>query len=138
MDSAPSEDHRILVVDDERIQRLLLTRGVETLGFHADAVADLAEAARLLSERRYEVILLDLALGESEGVSLLQAVRESGCDPVVIFVSRLDERLRTACMRLASALGLRVAGTLQKPLSLPALRTLLAENPVREAPACAT
>jgi CheY-like chemotaxis protein len=67
MGSDTNDTQRILVVDDERIQRLLICRGVEALGFKADAVADLEQAAQRLAERSYDVVLLDLALGETEG-----------------------------------------------------------------------
>ena len=54
---------------------------------------------------RYDAILLDLSLGESDGISLLQAVRDSVSDPVVVIVSGLEDRVRTASFRLAEGLG---------------------------------
>ncbi|MGE0224406.1 MAG: EAL domain-containing protein [Acetobacteraceae bacterium] len=134
LDSIQPPPQRLLVVDDERIQRLILTRGAEALGYQADSAATLEEAAEFLAQRRYQVVLLDLSLGESEGISLLQAVRNSVSDPVVIFISRLDERVRTASMRLATALGLRVAGALAKPLTPTALRDVLTHAPTSQAP----
>ncbi len=131
MDHATNEQRRILVVDDERIQRLIITRGAEALGYRAESAATLEEAAEHLAQLRYDVVLLDLSLGESDGISLLQAVRDSISDPVVIFISHLDERVRTASPRLAPALGLRVGGALQKPLSPAALRALLIDAPAR-------
>jgi CheY-like chemotaxis protein len=53
---------RLLVVDDERIQRLIVTRVVESLGFVVDGAADLDEAAGWLSRRRYDAVVLDLSL----------------------------------------------------------------------------
>jgi len=71
---------RLLVVDDERIQRLIVTRAVESVGFTMDGAADLDEAAEWLSRRRYDAIVLDLSLGAREGVSLLHALRSGGAD----------------------------------------------------------
>ena len=135
MQRQASDDRRLLVVDDEKVQQTIIARSAASLGFRADTAATLEEAAILLAGSRYDVVVLDLSLGESEGVSLLQAVRASASDPVVIFVSRLDERVRTASTRLASALGLRVAGALEKPLMPGMLRRLLAEAPLRAASA---
>lgn len=131
MESGPSAARRLLVVDDERIQRMIVSRAVEALGFVADAAATLEEAAQHLSERRYDAVVLDLSLGESEGISLLQALRASSSDPTLIFISRLDDRVRTASMRLAAALGLRVAGALEKPVAPGVLREMLRHAPVR-------
>jgi CheY-like chemotaxis protein len=44
---------RLLVVDDERIQRLIVTRAVESVGFTVDGAADLDEAAEWLSRRNF-------------------------------------------------------------------------------------
>ena len=75
--------------------------------------------------------MLDLSLGETEGISLLRALRDGTSDPILIFLSRLDERVITASLRLASGMGLRVAGMLQKPASPVALRALLRDAPAR-------
>ena len=75
--------------------------------------------------------MLDLWLGETEGISLFRALRDARNDPTLIFISRLDERVITASLRLAVGLGLRVAGMLQKPASPCALRELLRDAPPR-------
>ncbi|OJW26252.1 MAG: hypothetical protein BGO51_09175 [Rhodospirillales bacterium 69-11] len=124
---------RLLVVDDERIQRLIVARAVEALGFQTDAAATLQEAADHLVRQRYDAVVLDLSLGEAEGISLLQGLRDAGGDPLVIFISRLDSRVRIAAMRLAAAFGLRVAGALEKPVAPAALRALLRTPPPRHA-----
>jgi EAL domain-containing protein (putative c-di-GMP-specific phosphodiesterase class I)/ActR/RegA family two-component response regulator len=128
--STPSK--RLLVVDDERIQRMIIMRAVAPLGYAVDAAATLHDAAAHLAEHLYDAVVLDLSLGETEGISLLRAIRDGGSDPTIIFISRLDERVRTASVRLAAGMGLRIAGTLQKPASPGALRTLLLDAPTRQ------
>ena len=129
MDIPPLLPKRLLVVDDERVQRMIIVRAVAPLGYAADAASSLADARAYLAEYQYDVIVLDLALGESEGISLLRACRESSGDAVIVFISRLDERVRSAAVRLAGGMGLRVAGTLQKPVSPAALRQMLLSVP---------
>jgi EAL domain-containing protein (putative c-di-GMP-specific phosphodiesterase class I)/FixJ family two-component response regulator len=135
VNSGPYVSRRLLVVDDERIQRLIIARAVGNLGFVADAAASLDDALACLGDRAYDVVILDLSLGETDGISLLQALRDCGCDPVVIFISRLDDRIRIASMRLATAFGLRVAGSLHKPVAPAALRDMLLQTPPRPAAA---
>jgi EAL domain-containing protein (putative c-di-GMP-specific phosphodiesterase class I) len=120
------------VVDDERIQRMIIARAAASMGYAADSAGTLEDATTLLATYRYDAVVLDLSLGESEGISLLQALRKSLSDPVLVFVSRLDDRVRAASMRLAVALGLRVAGAIQKPVSPAILRNLLLDAPARE------
>ncbi len=125
-------DKRLLVVDDERVQRMLVTRTVAPMGYTVDDAANLAEAAAHLMQHSYDAVVLDLSLGETEGISLLRALREGKGDPILIFLSRLDERVITASLRLASGMGLRVAGMLRKPASPVALRALLRDAPARQ------
>ena len=80
-----------------------------------------------MSAYRYDAVVLDLSLGESDGIALLQALRDSLSDPVLILISGLDERVRSASARLARALDLRVAGAIQKPVS-PAAMPILADG----------
>jgi EAL domain-containing protein (putative c-di-GMP-specific phosphodiesterase class I)/ActR/RegA family two-component response regulator len=123
---------RLLVVDDERLQRMLVVRAVTPMGYAVDAAADLPDARAYLAEFQYDAVILDLSLGEAEGISLLRALREAKGDPILIFLSGLDERVITASLRLAAGMGLHVAGMLQKPASPFALRTLLRDAPVRK------
>jgi EAL domain-containing protein (putative c-di-GMP-specific phosphodiesterase class I) len=120
---------RLLVVDDERVQCALVRRAVAPMGFLVDAVADLRDATAHLMRTRYEAVVLDLSLGETEGISLLRALRDGNGDPVLIFLSGLDERVITASLRLAANMGLRVAGMLRKPMSPGALRAMLRDAP---------
>jgi DNA-binding response OmpR family regulator len=107
---------RLLVVDDEPVQCLIVTRATAALGFAAESAASLEEAIGRIARYRYDVIVVDLSLGEHEGISLLRTIAASPADPVVIFISRLDDRVRAASIRFASELGLRVAGALPKPV----------------------
>jgi EAL domain-containing protein (putative c-di-GMP-specific phosphodiesterase class I) len=131
VDQLPPSPKRLLVVDDERVQCMLVTHAVAPMGYAVDAVADLTDATAHLLAHHYDAVILDLSLGETEGISLLRALRDARSDPILIFLSRLDERVLTASLRLAMGMGLRVAGMLQKPTSPCALRALLRDAPVR-------
>ncbi len=122
---------RVLIVDDDQLQQVTLTRRLRALGIPSDGATTLAQAAGHLSATRYDAVLLDLSLGESDGISLLQAVRDSVSDPVVVIVSGLEDRVRNASFRLAEGLGLRVAGPLRKPATQDDLRRILDDLPSR-------
>ena len=79
----------------------------------------------------YDAVLLDLSLGEEDGISLLQALRDSLSDPAVVIISGLEDRVRSASFRLAEALGVRVGGSLRKPVRQDDLRRVLEVLPSR-------
>ena len=120
---------RLLVVDDEAVQRLIVARAAETLGLAADGAATLAEAVERVQAVAYDVVVLDLGLREHDGIEFLRSLREARSDAALVFVSGFDERVRQSAARLAAALGLRVAGTLGKPLLVDRLVALLRELP---------
>lgn len=62
---------KILVVDDDVTLRKLLEATLEASGFQCDSVADLAAMRKAIRERSYDAILLDLILGDEDGLSAI-------------------------------------------------------------------
>ena len=115
----------LLVVDDELVQRLIVSRMAEKIGYAASSVATLEEAAGLLQKRDVDVVVLDLSLRDRDGIEWLRDIARFGRNPVLIFISGFDGRVRETAARLAMALGLRVAGTLAKPVRYDALLAMI-------------
>ena len=70
--SGAAEDARILLVDDDPNQREMYQRRLERKGFRVD-LADGADAAvACLKEEPPQVIVLDIAMPERDGLSALQ------------------------------------------------------------------
>jgi len=132
--SSEGSTHRLLVVDDEAVARLIVARAAAALGIATDGVATLAEAVERVQTTAYDVVVLDLGLRDHDGIELLRCLCAAGSEAALVFVSGFDQRVRLAAARLAAALGLRVAGTLGKPLLVEHLMALLREFPER---ACA-
>ena len=124
----PYPTRHLLMVDDEQPQCVLVARTVAGLGYATDIAETLEQAFAQLAVRRYDAVLLDLSLAE-EAVNLLHALRNMAAQASIVLVSRLDDRLRATSLWLASALGLRVAGALSKPIIPAALHVLLRDAP---------
>ncbi len=83
----------VLVVDDDRVNRLLLTRSLEREG-HRVSVADNGRTALgLLGEDPPDVVLLDIVMPELDGVSVLERIKgDSALQHLpVIMISAIDE-----------------------------------------------
>ena len=77
---------RVLIVDDDPVQRRLLDNMVRKFG-HEPAVTDSGEeAARLLaSGERFDCVVLDLVMPDLDGLGVLARLREAG-NPVPVIV----------------------------------------------------
>jgi adenylate cyclase len=84
---------RVLVVDDDPLNRMLLTRSLEHEGHRVGSAATGQEALEILRENPFDVVLLDIVMPELDGVAVLERLKR---DPVlqhvpVIMISAVDE-----------------------------------------------
>jgi adenylate cyclase len=84
---------RVLVVDDDRVNRMLLTRSLEREGHTVRCAENGLEALELLRDDPGDVVLLDIVMPELDGVSVLERVKSDPAlqDVPVIMISGLDE-----------------------------------------------
>jgi signal transduction histidine kinase len=90
---ADAEPGRILVVDDDEVNREMLLRQLARQRHEVSTAPDGPTALALLRERRFDIMLLDLMMPGMNGFEVLEAVK---ADPAlsgvaVILVSALDE-----------------------------------------------
>ncbi len=76
------------VEDDPDIQRVVAAIAVDFAAF--EFAGTLAEARAILAERRFDLVLLDLALPDGCGVDLLHEIRARGPRPRVVIFSATD------------------------------------------------
>src|SRR5512134_3767452 len=67
---------KILVVDDDRATRHLLTKLLTRAGFAATAARDGRDALTRLQNDRYDLMLLDIWMPRMTGLDLLAALRK--------------------------------------------------------------
>lgn len=79
----------VLIVEDDELVGDGLKRGLEALGQTADWVTTAAAADSALAMVAFDVVVLDLGLPDSDGLSLLQRWRRQGIDvPVLVLTAR--------------------------------------------------
>jgi class 3 adenylate cyclase len=71
---------RLLVVDDNKVNRLLLSRNVELLGHRAAAAENGRVALEMLRREAFDLVLLDIAMPEMDGFQVLEQLI---ADPVL-------------------------------------------------------
>jgi CheY-like chemotaxis protein len=84
---------RVLVVDDQELNRNLLARRVEHAGYRATCVGSGEEALARLQTEPYDLVLLDIRMPGMDGFSVLRAIRSDPqlADTAVMMVSALND-----------------------------------------------
>jgi DNA-binding response OmpR family regulator len=78
---------KVLIVDDNAIERLMLSKMIESIGYEPIAAADIATAIPLLTSHQFTAALLDIELPEQDGFALLKYLVElSAANPYPILM----------------------------------------------------
>lgn len=86
-----SETSHILVVDDDRDIRTLLSEYLEKNGYKASAVAEGKAMKRLLEHTHVDLIVLDLMLPGEDGLSLCRELRKNSQVPIIMLTALGDD-----------------------------------------------
>jgi adenylate cyclase len=79
---------RVLVADDNRVNRLLLCRSLELMGHQVSAAANGRAALEMLRQQPFDLLLLDLAMPELDGFGVLQErAGDAGLREVAVIVT---------------------------------------------------
>jgi len=123
--AAVDERFHLLVVDDDTVHRMIICRVAAKIGYVPAEAASFEDAARLLRERTYDCISLDLSLGRRGGVDVLRLLAELNCKTPVIIISGTDAEMRAEAMEIAEQLAINTYEPLPKPVNLAELRRSL-------------
>jgi len=108
----PSSAARVvLVIEDDRGDRRWLTSTLESAGYAVESAATGAEALRLLKQRPFAAITLDLMLPDMSGWEVLRRARSGGLNrqvPVIVVTVLADQ---------GAAIGFAIHDFLEKPVN---------------------
>ncbi|MCK9564089.1 MAG: PAS domain S-box protein, partial [Bacteroidales bacterium] len=116
-------DHRILVVEDDDMNRKVIIEQLRLLGYTAEVAADGGSALALWRERHHGLILSDLHMPEMDGYDFVHALRSEERPPVHTPVIALTANAMHGEESRALARGFD--DYLTKPVSLAALEAVL-------------
>ncbi len=83
---------RILIVDDERHMRELISRVVKTEGYTCTMASNGMEARELLAAIPFDLLICDITMPIMGGMELLNEIKSVSSDLAVIMVTAVDDR----------------------------------------------
>ena len=94
---------KILVVDDQRNMRTTLAMMLRAAGYEVDEASDGNEGADKGGRGAYDVVITDLRMGASDGLTVLRAVKEShGSTEVIVMTAYGTIESAVEAMRLGA------------------------------------
>jgi EAL domain-containing protein (putative c-di-GMP-specific phosphodiesterase class I)/FixJ family two-component response regulator len=119
---------RVVVVEDHGFQRRMALRLLADLGVgDVHEAADGGSALDLLQDLAQppDVVLVDLDMPGMDGIEFIGHVAQRRLARGVALVSALDPALLNTVQTMARAYGLRVLGSVEKPLTVDKLQAVL-------------
>ena len=118
---------RLLLIDDEPALADFMADAASGCGFEPVVTSDDEQFREEFIATRPDMVALDLGMPGMDGVELLRFLAEQDYGSPVLIVSGFDRRVLESAFRLGEALGLNMAGHLEKPVRLERLETMLSE-----------
>jgi two-component system, OmpR family, response regulator len=88
----PQTEGGLLVVDDEPFLRDAVAASLRFLGFEVTTAETGASALRLVRDRPFDLVVLDVMLPDADGFEVVRRLRRDGCRVPVIFLTARDTR----------------------------------------------
>jgi len=82
-----SEKPNILIVDDEEVVRRSYSRVLSGAHCHTESAVNGDEALRALSNKPFDVVLLDLRMPGQDGISVLKAIKQHWPESEVVVIT---------------------------------------------------
>ncbi|MDH7510622.1 MAG: response regulator [Methanolinea sp.] len=94
---------KILVIDDSRFQRKLISSVLEEKGYQVLTAGDGREGFAVARQESPDLVICDLLMPGIDGFNFLRMVREEGlATPVLVFTSDIQKTTRDICLELGA------------------------------------
>ncbi|MCB1307612.1 MAG: response regulator, partial [Leptospiraceae bacterium] len=114
---------RILVVEDEPVNRLLAGKILENMGHHVSEASDGHTALQMIQHNVFDLILMDMEMPGIDGyetsvrIRMLELEKNLARQPILAVTAHSSQETRERCLRAG------MDGYLSKPIHIDALRT---------------
>jgi EAL domain-containing protein (putative c-di-GMP-specific phosphodiesterase class I)/ActR/RegA family two-component response regulator len=119
---------RVLVIDDDHMVGRMLVSHIRAAGYEATLTDDPDQFIQLATEWQPTHVFVDLVMGDTDGLAVLNRLAASNVDAAVVIQSGMGGRVLDAARQVAQANGLPYAGVLSKPFTRADVAAVLANS----------
>jgi len=95
-------NEQILIVDDNEDIRDFVRTALEPEGYNIVEVAEGTSALKKIHETEPDLIILDLSIGQPDGMEVCRSIRKSSTVPIIILTSHTDEMDEAMCLAIGA------------------------------------
>ena len=117
----------LLQIDDEPALAEFLADAARGCGFEPVVTSNDSEFREQFLGAQPDMVALDLGMPGMDGVELLRFLAAENYRAPVLIVSGFDRRVLDSAFRLGEAIGLTMAGPVEKPVRLEDLEGVLSQ-----------
>ena len=120
-ESLVANEFTVLVVDDNKVIRELVTRQLAKLGAQSETAVNGIEAIDKLADRTFDIVLMDVQMPEMDGIAATQEVRrrETELNKHTIIIALTGHGSRVECLEAG------MDDFIAKPMNINTLKTTL-------------
>lgn len=126
------DELNILVVEDDDFQREMLVNLFRSLGVRSISGAtngkQALEVLRRPGSGMFDIVMCDLNMPQMDGMEFLRHMGEARYNSAVIINSAMDGKLLSSVGKMSRMYGIRLLGTIEKPVLLTKLREILSKH----------
>ena len=116
---------RLLLIDDEPALAEFLAAAARECGFEPAVADNEDDFQQRFAELAPDMVALDLGMPKMDGIEFLRFLADRKFGGPVLIISGFDRRVLDSAIRLGEALGLTMAGPLEKPARLEEIEAML-------------
>ena len=115
----------LLILDDEEPIRTFVADVATGAGWTAETAGHKGDFRSQLFHRLPDAVILDLRLGETDGISEMRFLAQCQFRGPIGLMSGFDQRVLSSAQQVGESLGLHVVNVLEKPIRAATLRGVL-------------
>src|SRR3989338_4590550 len=92
-----AKKHKVLIVEDNRPISKAMKIELELHGFEAYRVFDGQEALKMVNNKKFDLLLVDLIMPEMDGYTFIAEVKKLNLDIPIIVVSNINNEDGGSC-----------------------------------------
>lgn len=86
-----NENIKILVVEDDRAVRNLISTTLQINDYEYDLAIDGKNALQLMTSNKYDIVFIDLGLPDIDGIEIIKKFRDFSTTPIIVISARTNE-----------------------------------------------